>query len=130
MTRPANLLAAASAAVLAGCNAQAPAGAGQQLASRNQCFLPSQVSGFTPSPGRNVDVHVGASRYYRLELGGGCPNVNWSMSVGIRPTGGGSFICEGYQAELVVPDPSGSQRCPISRITPITREQYLANRKS
>jgi len=130
MPKPPLLLSLPVAVAIASCSSQPPAGPAGSLASSGQCFLANQVNGFSPSPNGYVDVRVGASRYYRLELGGGCPNVNWSMSVGIRSVGGGSFICQGYDAELVVPDPSGTQRCPISSIMPITREQYLASRKS
>ena len=77
-----------------------------------------------------MDIQVGAGRYYHLTLGGGCPNnINFASSVGIRATGGGSFVCEGLDAELIVPDPSGTQRCPITVVQPISKDQYLANRK-
>jgi hypothetical protein len=116
------------AAALAACCAQAPDPSRPPI-SRAQCFRAADVNGFAPSPNGSVDVRVGASRFYRFELGGGCPNVNWSLSVGVRSTGGGSFICEGYDAELIVPDPSGTQRCPISRISPISKDEYQASRK-
>jgi hypothetical protein len=122
------ILVAVAIAPLIACNAQAPDPAPRALASNGQCFRASDVNGFAPSPNGFVDVRVGASRFYRLELGGGCPNVNWSMSVGVRSTSGGAFICEGYDAELIVPDPSGTQRCPISRISPISKEEYLSSR--
>jgi Family of unknown function (DUF6491) len=129
MTKSRHLcVAAAFAATLAGCNTETPNSPSRTIGSNGQCFRASDVNGFAPSADGFVDVRAGASRFYRLELGAGCPNVNWSLSVGVRSTGGGSFICEGYDAELIVPDPSGTQRCPISRITPITREQYLASR--
>jgi hypothetical protein len=123
-------IALGASALLAGCSTQQPPAAGEAPASNAQCFLPSQVNGWAPSGYGYVDVQVGANRYYRLALGGGCPNVNWNTSVGIRSTGGGSFICQGYDAELIVPDPQGTQSCPISKITPITRDQYYASRKS
>ena len=115
------------ASALTGCAAQ-PAGA-PAAAQRpgGQCFLATQVNSFTPTKAGFVDVRVGASRYFRLELGGGCPNVDWSMRVGIRSVGGGSWICEGYDAELIVPEPGIGGRCPISRVTPISKDQYLAD---
>jgi hypothetical protein len=124
------VIALGAATALGGCSTQQPPAAGQAAASNAQCFLPSQVNGWAPSGNGYVDVQVGANRYYRLALGGGCPNVNWNTSVGIRSTGGGSFICQGYDAELIVPDPQGTQRCPISSITPISRDQYYASKKS
>ena len=127
---PSFLLLAAAAASVASCTAAPPPGAARPLASTRQCFLPGQVNGFQPGRYGFVDVAVGTNRYYRLELGGGCPDINWSLRVGLRPLpGSGSFSCEGYDAELIVPDPSGLQRCPISSITPITREQYNAKHR-
>jgi hypothetical protein len=97
------------------------------MAQGRQCFLANQVNSFTPSKAGFVDVRAGASRYFRLDLGGGCPNVDWSMRVGIRSVGGGSWICEGYDAELIVPDPSGAERCPVSKVISISKAQYLAD---
>ena len=94
-----------------------------------QCFSPREVFSFTGTRDRNVDVQVGTKRYFRLDLGGGCPDINWARGIAIRTTGGGLFICEGYDAELIMPDPAGTQRCPVSAVRAITKEQYLADRK-
>jgi Family of unknown function (DUF6491) len=116
---------------LAGCTTQSASTSTAQSRSGGKCFIPSEVNSFTATKDGNVDVKVGSSRYFRLTLGGGCPNnINFATSVGIRATGGGTFICEGYDAELIVPDPSGTQRCPISAVHAISEEQYLADRKT
>ena len=94
-----------------------------------QCFSPREVFSFTGTRDRNVDVQVGTKRYFRLDLGGGCPDINWARGIAIRTTGGGLFICEGYDAELIMPDPAGTQRCPVSAVRAITKDQYLADRK-
>ena len=120
---------ALATSALAGCAAQPTAAPTATQRSGGQCFLATQVNSFTPTKAGFVDVRVGASRYFRLALGGGCPNVDWSMRVGIRSVGGGSWICEGYDAELIVPDPSGSERCPVSQVTAISKEQYLADQR-
>jgi hypothetical protein len=114
-------------ATLAGCAAQPAATAASAHRPSGQCFLASQVNSFTPTRAGFVDVRAGASRYFRLDLGGGCPNVDWSMRVGIRSVGGGSWICEGYDAELIVPDPAGAERCPISKVTMISQAQFVAD---
>jgi len=114
---------------IAGCAPQPGQGGTAQSTGTRQCFTPREVSGFTGTVDRNADIKVGTSRYYRLELGGGCPDIDWSQRIGIRARGGGSFICEGYDAELIVPDPSRTQVCPVSAIRAITREQYLADNK-
>jgi Family of unknown function (DUF6491) len=112
---------------LTGC--AAPPAANPAIAQRSggQCFLATQVNSFTPTKAGSVDVRAGASRYFRLDLGGGCPNVDWSMRVGIRSVGGGSWICEGYDAELIVPEPGIGGRCPVSKVTAISKAQYLAD---
>ena len=93
-----------------------------------RCFLARQVNGFT-SRGRDiVDVHVGANRYYRLTLGGVCPDVDWSLRVGIRTLGGGSWICQGADAEIIVPSPNGRQRCLVTDVRPLSREEVAAAR--
>jgi hypothetical protein len=121
----------ASCAALVGCAAQTGGASTAQSRSGGQCFIPSEVNSFTATKDGNVDVIVGVNRYFRLDLGGGCSNfINFATGVGIRATGGGSFVCEGYDAELIVPDPSGTQRCPVSGVRAITKEQYLADRKT
>jgi hypothetical protein len=113
---------------LAGCASQPNTVTGQGRTGK-QCFLPSDVNSFEATKDGNVNIRVSASRYYRLDLGGGCSNlVDFATGVGIRATGGGSFVCEGYDAELIVPDPSGTQRCPISAVHAISKDQYAADR--
>ncbi len=114
---------------IAGCAAQPGQGAAVHAMGTRQCFTPREVSGFTGTVDRNADIKVGTSRYFRLELGGGCPDIDWSQRIGIRARGGGTFICEGYDAELIVPDPTRTQVCPVSAIHAISREQYLADNK-
>ena len=117
--------AAATALAVSACSTNsAPAGAAAR--SSGQCFLASNVNSYNANADGTVDIRAGASNYFRLTTGGGCPDINWSMQVGIRSTGGSDFICNGYDAEFVVPDPSGTQRCPIASVTPITVEQYNA----
>ena len=113
--------AAAALAVSACSTSPAPAGAAR---SSGQCFLASNVNSYNANADGTVDIQAGASQYFRLTTAGGCPDINWSMQVGIRSTGGSDFICNGYDAEFVVPDPSGTQRCAIASVTPITKEQY------
>lgn len=93
-----------------------------------RCFLASQVNGFTPRGDDAVDVHVGANRDYRLSLGGVCPDVNWSFRVALRTLGGSSWICEGADAEIIVPSPNGRQRCLVTDVRPLTQAEIDATR--
>ena len=65
----------------------------------------------------------------KLTTDGTCPSIDWSTRVGIQTTSGGDFVCNGYDARFVVPDPGmGTDRCNITTIAPLTKEQYLAAR--
>jgi hypothetical protein len=64
-----------------------------------RCFRAADVNGFTPRGRDEVDVRVGASRQYRLSLVGACTDIDWSLRVGIRTLGGGSWICQGRGAD-------------------------------
>lgn len=95
-----------------------------------QCFLPAQVNGFTALDRDTVHVNVGASRVYELELFGDCADVDWEQRIGIRSTGGSSWVCQGLDAELIVNSPIGPTRCPVSTIRRLSDEEVQAFRES
>ena len=129
-------LAIAAAALIAGCTADSMQRQGQAAsATQRQCFLPSHVSSFHPIDHDTVRVDVGASDVYELDFAGVCPEVNWSLQVGIRSTRGTSWVCRGYDAELLVPSVSrsGVDRCPVTdvrRLSPAEVEAERARRRS
>lgn len=130
MTKSAAIL-AAGAALLASC-AQQPGtpvrAAGQS--SGQQCFRAQQASGYTPVSDNVVLVQAGASRYFRLELAGACPNIDWSRRLALRTMGGGSWICRGADAEIIVPDPQFAQRCLVTDVRQITKDEWQAARRA
>jgi hypothetical protein len=85
-------------------NAPAPDAESQ---ARRQCFWPSEVSGFSAAGPKTALVNLGARETWEITLSPGCPAVDWAMRIGIRTRGGGR-ICTGRDAELVVPNASGS----------------------
>jgi hypothetical protein len=94
-----------------------------------RCFLASQVNGFTSHGNdESVDVRVGASRAYRLSLAGPCPDVDSSLRVALRTRAGGSWICQGADAEIVVPSPTGTQRCLVTDVRPLSQSEVAAGR--
>jgi hypothetical protein len=114
-------------ASLTSCAAQPGATVAAAQSSSRQCFLASNVNGFSSVSDTIVDIQVGASRYYRLSLAGSCPNIAWRNRVALRTTGGSDWICQGLDAELIVPDPNTSaQRCLVTGIAPITKAEWLA----
>jgi hypothetical protein len=122
------IIPAVGAALLVGWVAAGEPAAARAERPAPRCFLASNVNGFT-SRGRDaVDVHVGANRYYRLTLAGYCPDVDWSLRVGIRTRGGGSWICQGADAEIIVPSPTGPERCLVTDVRALTPAEIAANR--
>jgi hypothetical protein len=106
---------------------QAARGTGQQ------CFLPSQVNGFNAVNSDTVRVSVSVNTIYELGIVGTCPDIDWTQRIGIRSTGGGSWVCRGQDAELIVPSPMGVQRCPVTsvrRLSPAEVQAARAKRKS
>jgi len=128
--RAAAIVVCALAVTAAGCTgaSEPPMAAGQ--GADRQCFLPRTVNGFTPRGDDRVLVHVGARQVYELELVGTCPSVDWSNRIGIRSRGGGSWICQGFDADLVVPAPSGVEQCPVTNIRRLSEQEVLAWRES
>jgi len=116
-----------AALVVAWATAGAPAAAPVQRPAP-RCFLASNVNGFTPRGNDIVDVHVGVNRDYRLTLAGVCPEVDWSFRVALRTTGGSSWICQGADAEIIVPSPTGRQRCLVTDVRPLTAAEAAAAR--
>jgi hypothetical protein len=130
MIRSAAILTAAATMLATACAQQAAAPAAFGPSSSGQCFLSSQVNGFTAVTDEVVLVQVGANRYFRLDLFGMCPNVDWSSRIGIRTTGGSNWICQGYNAELIVPTPGlGPQRCLVKSVRQIGKQEWLAGRR-
>src|SRR5689334_12320410 len=94
-----------------------------------QCFLARQVNGYSAVSDEIVDVQVGANRYFRLSLDGFCPESAFSHPIALRTTGGGDWICQGLDAEVIVPFVAGAQRCLVHDVQPISKESWLADRR-
>jgi hypothetical protein len=59
-----------------------------------------------------------------------CPNVNWATGVALVSRGGTSFICQGLDADLVVPNPGlGPQRCLVSGVRRLSDAEVQALRR-
>lgn len=126
MTRIIALLAALA---LASCTAnQAPQAQAAAGSSGRQCFTAAQVNSFHPIDRNTILVRIGASTYYQLDILGTCPDIDWSNRIGIRSTGGGSWVCRGQDAELIVPSPTGFDRCPVLGVRLLTPDEAKAAR--
>ena len=122
------LVAIVAGALTASCTAANQPPRAQAARAGGQCFLASQVNGFHGVDRDTVHVTVGPRTVYELELFGTCLNVDWSQRIGIRSTGGSSWVCQGFDAELLVPSPIGVQRCAVSSVRRLTPQEVQAAR--
>jgi hypothetical protein len=99
-------------APLAAC-AAAPGTTAAPQGSR-ACFWASEVTSFSDAGPDRALLKVGRRETWELTLSPGCPDVDWAMRIGIRSRGG-ERICTGANAELLMPDASGSgmRRCLV-----------------
>jgi hypothetical protein len=114
------LLAAASVPLVACTGAPAPTGA--SLGQRT-CFWASEVTGFSDAGPDRALVRIARRETWELTLAPGCPDVDWAMRIGIQSRGG-DRICTGANAELLVPNASGSsvQRCLVRNVRKLPGE--------
>jgi hypothetical protein len=124
---------AASAAVLTWACTTANGGQTAQGAAPagRQCFHASTVNSFHAVDRDTVLVTVGVNRVYQLDILGTCPEIDWTQRIGLRSTGGSDWICQGLDAELLVPRPGmGFDRCPVLGVRPLTPEEAQAARRA
>ena len=95
-----------------------------------QCFSANSVRGFETLPGGLILLRAGGNRTFALQTLGDCPDINWAHGVGIRTFGGGSWICSGLDAQLIVTSPIGAQFCAVRDVRWISREEARALRQS
>ena len=121
----------ACAALLAACAGKYPPDAGYYATPASavapagrSCFRPSEVTNFSAPNERTVYLRAGA-RTYQMQLMGTCPNIDWSMHLGIQATGS-PWICQGIDATIVAPTQIGPQRCPVTGIRQLSPQEVAA----
>jgi hypothetical protein len=121
---------AAAAAILSaiGLSGAWSTAAPSAAAPGRQCFNANSIHGYETLPGGLVLMRAGGNRTFALHTFGDCPDLNWSRSIALRTRGGSSWICEGIDAELIVPSPIGAQYCPVQAVRRISREEARALR--
>lgn len=110
MVRPCVI--AVAIVALAGCVGPPETTATAQEARR--CFWASEVTSFSDAGPDRARLKIGQRETWELTLSPGCPDIDWAMRIGIRSRGG-ERICAGANAELLVPNASGSgvRRCLV-----------------
>ena len=96
---------------LAAACAPAPA-VGTAGTQTRQCFFTNRVQSFSGEGRDSVVVHTGRAAY-ELTTVGFCPDIDWAHQLGID-TLGGSSLCVGDQADLIVRSAGGGpDRCRV-----------------
>ena len=125
MMRSACLLPLFAFVSVSGCSSQAAPQTAATSAPQ-QCFSAKSIYSFHAVGDQAVDVEVGTHRFYRLDLTGACTDVRWSNAIAVRTLGGSSWICRGVDAEVIVPSPSGTQRCLVSGVRQLSDAEAQA----
>jgi len=118
------------AAVAAGLFVAAVPDTAQAQRPARQCFNARNIHGFETLRGGLVLMRAGGNRTFALQTLGDCPDLNWARGIGVRTFGGGSWICSGLDAQLIVPSPIGAQYCTVRDVRWISREEARALRLS
>lgn len=92
------------------------------------CFWASEVTSFSDAGPDRALLKIGRRETWELTLSPGCPDVDWAMRIGIRSRGG-ERICAGANAELLVPEASGSgtRRCLVRNVRKLPSEAPSAS---
>ena len=124
-------IAAATAALLASCNAygEPPAGAAAATASGGrQCIYTPNISGFRRGPGDTVVINTNSRDYYEFRTQAYCANrLDWEQSIALRSRSG-SFVCAGYDAEIYVPNAGMATYCPVYDMRKLSPAEVTALR--
>lgn len=111
----------ASSLALGACAPAPPA----QTASERQCFHVDQVTGFSPAGGDQVYIHAGPGDTWLFETVA-CPDLDFSLRLGLDTQGASRWICRGLDVDLIAPSPVGPRRCPVRMIRKLSEAESRA----
>ncbi len=91
------------------------------------CFYGREADSFAAQGEKAVNVKVGVSRYYRLDLFAPCLDIDFAQRIAMRSRGG-DWICSGTSndVEIFTRSAAGPQRCLVTKITPLTPADVAA----
>ena len=124
------LIPALLASALAACNANGPPppGVANAAYSGRQCFYAANAMGYRKGPNDTVIVNTNSRDYYEFQTQAYCANrIDWENRIALRSRTG-NFICDGYDAEIYVPDAIGATYCPVYRMRKLTPAEVTALR--
>lgn len=93
--------------------------------AKRQCFFASNVNNYSAVDDRTVNVRVGVKDVYELKLFTRCPDIDWSHKIALVSRGGSS-ICDGFDATIIVDSTIGPQRCQVDKVRKLTPQEVAA----
>ena len=91
------------------------------------CFWARNVNGFNAPDEKTVYIRVGVSEIYRLDLMYDCTGLTFKQDIGLeREPAGDSFICNPMQATVVYRDGGIPQRCPVTAIHKLSKDEIAS----
>lgn len=94
--------------------------------AERSCFRAADVDGFNAVDKETVDVSVRRD-VYRLTLFAPSPDIDWTQRIGVEARGG-SWICTGADATIIVAESIGVQRYPVTAIRKLSPEEIKARK--
>jgi hypothetical protein len=114
-------------AVVAGASAQTadkPVKAPSTDAGRS-CFRNADVTSWADVDKTTINLRVGVRDYYQVKLIGPCGDIDWDLKIALRSRGS-SFICSGFDADVIASSPLGPLTCPASSVRRLTADEVKA----
>jgi hypothetical protein len=109
------------AAGLVGCAPDLQDRASSQAAGP-KCFQASSLLNFKIVDDRIIDLELDNGDVYRADLYGSCVGLEGAMRIGLRGRGGAGWICQGAEAEILMPQsPVGPQSCPARNLQKLSK---------
>jgi hypothetical protein len=93
---------------------------------RNQCFVRRNINGFSAPNDRTVYIRVGVSDVWRLDLMTDCTGLSFRQAFGLEDRPASAWICSPLDATVIVRQTGISQRCPVSAMHKLTRDEIAA----
>jgi len=93
--------------------------------AKRQCLFASNVNNYSAVDDRTVNVRVGVKDVYELKLFTRCPDIDWSHKMALVSRGGSS-ICDGFDATIIVDSTIGPQRCRVDKVRKLTPQEVAA----
>ena len=117
--------------VIVACAATTPPAPTAAVSAGRQCFRASDINGFWGAKDDRVFVRSGVNDVFELTISGMCHDIDWATRIGIQARGGGSWVCHGLDADLLIPGPfERPTRCYVTDIRKLSPEEAKAARNA